>query len=202
MSSKSTQLRFPLHVDVIHGDLKPENVLIFPGQDGGGYVPKVIDFGYSTYGLGDDDLVRLPCTPAWAAPEWHHREFRIKDAKKADIYSFSKICKWILEDVIDCQFPEKKVWPHLQQFYQLALCENPRERTDNVSFLVSILSRALQAEKGSFFQDILNKDPFIVEKHMKKTYREEHAIWHINNITGGVQNYLSKIESVLLLASG
>lgn len=201
MSSKRTQLMVALNVDVIHGDLKPENVLVFPGQDGGGYAPKVIDFGYSTYGFGDDDLVRLPRTPAWAAPEWHHREFRIKDAKKADIYSFSKICEWILDDHIDCAYAKKALWPHLRQFYQLGLCKDPQERTDNVSFLVSILSRALQVERGSFFHDILNLDPFIVERHMKKTYGEELAVWHINDITGGVQKHSSEIKLVPLLGS-
>ena len=35
-------------------------------------------------------------TAGWVAPEWHDDPFKIPDAKKLDIYSFSKLCAWIL----------------------------------------------------------------------------------------------------------
>jgi len=82
-------------IDIVHGDIKPQNVLIFRDK-GETLVAKVADFGYSCLGVKDDDFVRLPMSPPWNAPEWHHREFRIYAAKKTDVYSFGMLCLWVL----------------------------------------------------------------------------------------------------------
>lgn len=56
----------------------------------------MIDFGYSCLGSKEEDLVMLPHSKPWQAPEYHPRWFRFKDAKKMDIYSAGLLCLWIL----------------------------------------------------------------------------------------------------------
>ena len=76
----------------MHGDLKPENILVFPGGNDG-VVARVTDFGYSCFG---HDLVKLPFSRDWAAPEWHDRPFTVSAAKKSDYFSFAMVCLSIL----------------------------------------------------------------------------------------------------------
>lgn len=60
------------------------------------YIARVADFGYSTRFCGDHDLVKVPKSFPWNAPEWHHRNFVVSKAKKMDIYSFGVLCLWLL----------------------------------------------------------------------------------------------------------
>lgn len=80
---------------IVHGDIKPANVLIFengPGQ----YVARVADFGYSTMFSGVDGLVFMPQSSHWTAPEWHHRAICSTSAVRMDVYSFGMLCLWLL----------------------------------------------------------------------------------------------------------
>ena len=81
--------------DIIHGDIKPQNVLIF-GNGSGGYTAKVADFGYSTLYVTGDELIAMPRSRPWTAPEWHHRGFRVMEAMKMDAYSFGMLVLWLL----------------------------------------------------------------------------------------------------------
>ncbi|KAF2800340.1 kinase-like protein [Melanomma pulvis-pyrius CBS 109.77] len=81
--------------DIIHGDVKPQNVLMFEERPGI-YNAKVADFGLSTYFHGEKDLVQIPQSVPWNAPEHHHRYFRPQDAKAMDVYSFGMLCLWLL----------------------------------------------------------------------------------------------------------
>jgi serine/threonine protein kinase len=80
---------------VIHGDINPANILIFE-NDTNCYVAKVADFGYSTWFVNENELVKMPKSLYWVAPEWHHRGFTTADAMKMDIYSFGMVCLWLL----------------------------------------------------------------------------------------------------------
>ncbi|KAF8537380.1 hypothetical protein BDD12DRAFT_887761 [Trichophaea hybrida] len=85
----------PLHgSNVVHGDLKPENVLVFTNASG--YTAKVTDFGYSCFGASEDDVVYLPFSSRWAAPEYNGAGLAFKDAKKSDFYSYGLLCWYIL----------------------------------------------------------------------------------------------------------
>jgi serine/threonine protein kinase len=79
---------------IIHGDIKPQNVLIF--EHDGKLTARVADFGFSTYFRGPQDLIRMPRSPIWCAPEWHNASFSPEDAHSMDIFSFGLMCLWVL----------------------------------------------------------------------------------------------------------
>ena len=88
-------------VDVVHGDVKPQNVLIFSDDPNvERYTTqgraKLTDFGYSCFGTRDSDLVYLPFSNIWSAPEYHDRAFELSAAKKVDIFSFGLTAVYLL----------------------------------------------------------------------------------------------------------
>ncbi|KAH8671940.1 kinase-like domain-containing protein [Tricladium varicosporioides] len=87
---------------IIHGDIKQENVLIFPTN--GGFCGKLIDFGFSCLGMSEKDMIQVACTRPWQAPE-HCINTRVtmSCARLMDIYSFGMLlCRTFLSD----QLPE------------------------------------------------------------------------------------------------
>jgi serine/threonine protein kinase len=90
-------------IGIIHGDIKPENILVTKGKgkDHGVFGVHVIDFGYSSF----ESLVKIPRSFPWEAPEWHSRYFNRETAKKMDIYSFGLLCLWILFPADDLHSP-------------------------------------------------------------------------------------------------
>lgn len=80
---------------MIHGDIKPQNVLVF--KDATGCITfKIADFGYSTFVAGEVGTVILPKSRPWNAPEHSFGEFKVPEAKKTDVYSFGMLCLWVL----------------------------------------------------------------------------------------------------------
>lgn len=57
---------------------------------------QLIDFGYSCFGSTENDIVRLPLSRPWTAPEHHWRGFFISAAKKMDIYAIGMVCAFII----------------------------------------------------------------------------------------------------------
>ena len=78
---------------IIHGDIKPTNVLIFKEHEA--YTAKVADFGFSTKVM-EDGLVRLPCSMPWYAPKYYPRNFSYAAAQRCDFFSFDMLCLWLL----------------------------------------------------------------------------------------------------------
>jgi len=59
------------------------------------YGVKITDFGFSCFGI-DDDLVQLPLSMPWQAPEYSDRPVLVRAAKQMDVYSFGLLLFWIL----------------------------------------------------------------------------------------------------------
>ena len=83
-------------IGVVHGDIKPQNVLVFQDAITREITVKVADFGYSTLTMGESGKVFLPKSRPWNAPEHHFRGFKAQEAKKTDVYSFGLLCLWFL----------------------------------------------------------------------------------------------------------
>ncbi|KAH8598398.1 serine/threonine protein kinase japonica group [Bisporella sp. PMI_857] len=83
--------------NIIHGDIKPENVLIFKDKNGE-YHAKVIDFGYSTLYADNSHRIKLPISIPWNAPEHDRRarEWTPSEAVRTDLFSFGMLCFWLL----------------------------------------------------------------------------------------------------------
>lgn len=78
--------------DLVHGDLKTENVLVFREQ--GHLVAKLADFGLSVTGCADkEERIKLGGTPGWQAPEVEKGQPLLpQELMKADNYSFGLLC--------------------------------------------------------------------------------------------------------------
>jgi serine/threonine protein kinase len=87
--------------DLIHGDIKPKNILVFTDSDGKPF-PKLADFGFS---LQETDIaIKLPVSKGWNAPEvtYAYPDMSFQQAQKADIYSCGLLALWLLAHVIRC----------------------------------------------------------------------------------------------------
>jgi serine/threonine protein kinase len=149
---------------IIHGDVKPQNVLIFE-DDSGKYVAKVADFGYSTV-FAESGGILMPCSKTWVAPEWEKdRKYRFCDAKKMDAYSFGMLCFWLLlfdflgplnlntlrERETDMMVLTKKLVKqkadlnvlqrqNLSKLFSLTLSDNPNKRNLDFDEILSYLT--------------------------------------------------------------
>ncbi|KAK0701254.1 kinase-like domain-containing protein [Lasiosphaeris hirsuta] len=116
---------------IIHGDMKPQHVLIMrSGRWSSGIVAKLSDLGGAVIGAGMDDAKILPTgSPVWAAPEHldmleENRERkpqarRIRQLQATDVYSFGlfaavvmlrRPASWLLQlarKLEPSRFPEK-----------------------------------------------------------------------------------------------
>lgn len=82
--------------DIIHGDIKPQNVLVFKDLDT--FVSKITDFGYSRHYTSPTEGYSLPRSKPWEAPEvdGSDKEFSLEQAKIMDIHSYALFCAWVL----------------------------------------------------------------------------------------------------------
>lgn len=89
---------------IIHGDIKPENILVFDNGSAG-HTIRLVDFGHSCFFASK---ISITGTQGWIAPEWHHRRFTtdVAGAKKMEMYSFGLVCRWLLFD--EAQESEKR----------------------------------------------------------------------------------------------
>ena len=65
---------------IIHHDVEPKNILMY--EENNTLVAKVADFGFSTR-TSNDDMINLPCSVPWNAPEYHPRKFTSRQPRKS-----------------------------------------------------------------------------------------------------------------------
>lgn len=84
---------------IIHGDIKPENFLVFQAKSGEYYL-KLADFGFSTLASGrnEDTKVDMPISWPWSAPELSEKQHELPfaAAKATDVYSVGLLCLWLM----------------------------------------------------------------------------------------------------------
>ncbi|KAL8907095.1 MAG: hypothetical protein Q9171_006000 [Xanthocarpia ochracea] len=171
---------------IIHGDIKPENVLIFPRtqelNDGlrndlvsdrivklpneeGCYVARVTDFGFSTLFQTENASIRMPRTKIWTAPEWQEREYLPIQAKKMDAYSFGMLCLWLLfytsSSSADCDFEKDMENTSTEVLdHALGLIESiafpELQQRDNIRRLLCLTLPQHPTERTSDFSEILH----------------------------------------------
>lgn len=147
--------------DIIHGDIKPGNILVFK-NDSGRHIAKLTDFGYAT-SAGND--VYLPYTWPWAPPEWHPRALGLPQAKKADIYSFGMTCLWILFSNDPSKFADGEIAMPPDETSQRTLVDLMKQGDELPDFARKLINRAayLNNEKRdrliSFFDSTIRLDP-------------------------------------------
>ena len=157
---------------VIHGDIKPENILVF-SENEGRHMARVTDFGYSTLFSTDNDPILMPNSGVWTAPEQHHRGFLPRQARKMDAYSFGMLSLWLLfynkswnrsrdfkkerEDLptnlSDYASELLRATPDLedqervdlQKVFRSTLAQDPTERTANFDEILEFLSPSRSA---------------------------------------------------------
>ena len=71
-------------------------MLVFKDAVTRGIAVKVADFGYSILTVDESEMVLLPESWPWNAPEHHFGGFNAEEAKKMDVYSFGLLCLWLL----------------------------------------------------------------------------------------------------------
>jgi serine/threonine protein kinase len=138
-----------LCVGIIHGDIKPQNVLVFK-DDSGSYTAKMADFGFATLAMGDG-LINIAISQPWNAPEHHYRGFKLSEAMKTDIYSFGMLCLWLL-------FRGNKKYPKQDLLKEL----KSKDKLPALAYEL-ITTTGLNDEQKrdlySFFNSTLVKDP-------------------------------------------
>ncbi|KAK5654579.1 hypothetical protein OQA88_7208 [Cercophora sp. LCS_1] len=140
---------------IVHGDIKTDNVLVF--EDGGGNLTaKVIDFGYSCFGTSQSDMVTVPRTKGWYAPE-HQPGKPVKwaDAQKMDLFSFGLlVCRLMLwEELISTAITEGLLLPKEGQDINANVdsmideLKATRKLLDLIAFVMDASSNISGAEK-------------------------------------------------------
>lgn len=82
----------------IHGDIKPDNILVFH-ENQEELVVKLADFGYSSSLMpGFEFMINVPISIPWYAPELKEDKegFTVEGAKKTDMFSLGLLAMFIL----------------------------------------------------------------------------------------------------------
>jgi serine/threonine protein kinase len=141
-------------------------VLIFKDGDNT-YTAKVADFGFSTHFHSEqEDLIQMPKSVPWTAPEHHSRYFTLQSAKAMDVYSFSMLCLWLLFHKHHRIIPDPSVAEHDSQtlsFEEEAQSEKKDDRLPKWAMQLVADDANIRAEikdnLSCLFQSNLHSEP-------------------------------------------
>lgn len=153
---------------IIHGDIKPSNVLVF--ENGSRIVAKVADFGCATHFQSEDDMISLPISEPWNAPEHKGQNFYPLQAKRADLYSFALLCAWLLSETgsPSSSSPTNLAFVGVAQYTsKISLLRHLKTSNDEVlvAWAVSVvrnnscLDNGTKVDLTEFFESTLTRDP-------------------------------------------
>jgi hypothetical protein len=84
-----------LPLGIAHGDVKPENILIFANSDGS-LSAKLTDFGYSVFRQDSGSGLKLARSEPWNDPLYYGEAITFEMAVKIEAYSFGMVCLWAI----------------------------------------------------------------------------------------------------------
>lgn len=142
---------------VVHGDVKPENVLIFPraGFDDE-FTAKLTDFGHSVFKFeGRDDLPAF--TLAYSAPEATRQHLSFQDLTQTDVYSYGLVALSLFLGRNSCHDfgNQLKTYKEHDTMYAEAVKlieREDQEQTDsdlNVPTLRKLFSKSIRRDPGT-----------------------------------------------------
>lgn len=101
----------------MHGDIKPENILVF--KEDRAYRAKVGDFGCSTWFAEEHELLPVCGSQPWKAPEQYPNGCTLAQAQKMDVFSFGMLCLWLLfEEYLSGTVPLPAATHWAQRYFQ------------------------------------------------------------------------------------
>ncbi|KAI1414099.1 hypothetical protein F5Y13DRAFT_21775 [Hypoxylon sp. FL1857] len=146
-------------IRVVHGDIKPHNVIMFKQEDAS-FIAKVADFGYSSpYSVYETPL-ELPRSHPWYAPEvLEYPNFTLAQASTADIFSYGMLCLWFLfEEYLSGELLPNAIksmpFTHTQEDKQASLRNLAYLRENNYP-LVQLSEHLIAAHEGLDTQTML-----------------------------------------------
>ena len=142
---------------VIHGDIKPSNVLMCSGPNKHSVVPKLSDFGFSV--LDQNVVTKLPGgTPNWEAPEILDNNASSDDLMRSNAYSFGLLV-WYIARNGTAPFTNLE---GISQETQSAQAQERIQDLKKMSHVPMIASSSIDS-KGSAYRDVfaltLDREP-------------------------------------------
>ena len=81
---------------IVHGDIKPENILVFMDDDA--YTAKIADLGYAALAWANKPL-QLAVAKPWTDPKYGGESISLSTARELDSFSFGQVCVWLFDQI-------------------------------------------------------------------------------------------------------
>ena len=169
-------------VGVIHGDVKPQNILMFQDPSFSNaetsWIAKLSDFGGAIMDVSDNSVSVLRTgTQPWNAPEWK-TEMQTIDMKRTDIYSFGLVIWSIAADGVDPFIKSTEIFSLPPNIVDIQARYKMIEvlKCDGSGFLAKLL----EAGRSTFFSELNGQ---LVEQLLRLTVQCEPTLRDLEKAT-------------------